>query len=239
MKILKNTPFRLMSVIALLTLTFTACKKDDTPNTITPVAGFMAFNLAPDQNAVVFSLGGNNVGNSALAYNAYTGVYAPAYTGTREVRAFDNNTNTTLATASANFADSMYYSAFLIGADGNYRNVVVQDNLDSLVATAGKAYVRYINAVADTALTAVVTLDDSGDAAITENAAFGNVSSFKQVSTGQLTTTVSDGASNLTSRTITLEENKVYTLLLSGIPGTSDSTKVVQVKYIENGTIVP
>jgi hypothetical protein len=42
-----------------------------------------------------------------------------------------------------------------------------------------------------------------------------------------------------TSRTVTLEKDKVYTVLLVGIPGQTDTTKSVQIKYIANGTLTP
>jgi hypothetical protein len=42
-----------------------------------------------------------------------------------------------------------------------------------------------------------------------------------------------------TSRTVTLEKDKVYTVLLVGIPGLTDKTKSVQIKYIANGTLTP
>ena len=235
---LKTIPLRQFFVVSCAALLFAACKKDDAPQENPPVAGFMAFNLSPDQNAVVFSLSGNNVGASTLPYNGYTGQYYAINTGSREVRAFDYATNTTLATTPGNFADSMYYSSFLIGTSGNYSTVLVHDNLDSLPAVAGKAYVRYINAITDSSTAIpVVELAASGETSITENAAFGTVSSFKQVNAGELTTTVSDGTTALATRTITVEQNKVYTLLLSGIPGSADSTKAVQVKYIQNATI--
>jgi hypothetical protein len=238
MKMIEKLPLRQLAVVSALTLLFAACKKDDTPQPAIHVAGLMAFNLAPDQAAVSFSLSGNNLGTSALAYNSYTGAYLPVYTGSREIRAFDNNSGNTLALATGNFVDSMYYSAFLIGANGHYRNVLVQDNFDSLAVIAGKAYVRYINAIADSAATPLVTLMATGGEPITANAAFGVVSAFKPVNAGELTVTVSNDSINA-SRVITLEENKVYTLLLAGLPGAADTTKTVQVKFITNGTLTP
>jgi Domain of unknown function (DUF4397) len=239
MKKVQGLHIRQFLFVSLLAILFAACKKDDTPPVRTPVAGFMAFNLAPDQNAVVFSLSGNNVSNTPLAYNNYTGNYLPIYIGSRELSAFAFGTNNTLATATGNFADSMYYSAFLIGANGNYRNVIVQDHLDTLRASAGKAYVRYINAVADSAAVPEVVLSVGGETSTTENAAYGDVSSFRQVGAGQLTATISGGTGIAATRTITLEENKIYTLLFSGVPAAADSTQAVQIKFIQNGTIVP
>lgn len=240
MKIMKKLPLRQLAVVSALALLFAACKKDDdTPQPAVPVAGLMAFNLAPDQGAVSFSLSGNNLGSSTLAYNSYTGAYLPVYTGTREVKSFDNNSGNTLALATGDFADSMYYSAFLIGANGHYRNVLVQDHLDSLTVAAGKAYVRYINAIADSAAVPRVIIAAGEGNNLTENAAYGNVSAFAPVNAGQVSVTVSNDSSINASRTITLEENKVYTVLLAGIPGAADTSKAVQVKFITNGTITP
>jgi hypothetical protein len=203
MKMMNKFPLRQLAIVTMLAVLFAACKKDnDIPQPAVPVAGLMAFNLAPDQPTVGFALGGSNLGNTALGYNNFTGAYLPVYTGSREVRLFDYNTGNTLALASGIFADSMYYSAFLIGANGNYRNVVVQDNLDSLAIAAGKAYVRYINAIADSAAVPQVTIA-TGENTLTENAAYGSISSFAQVNAGQVTVTVS-GDSIAANRVITL-----------------------------------
>lgn len=244
MKTLMNYLYRYAKPVGgllLASVLFTACKKDDVPdnNSNVPVAGLMAFNLAPDQNAVGVSLGGNNLGNSALAYNSFTGNYLPVYTGSRELRSFDNNSNTTLSTSTATFADSSYYSVFVLGANGSYRNVVVKDELDSLTATTGKAWVRYINAIVDTANAPVVTVASNGTDVINETGNYGTVSSFVPVNAGQVSTAVSNGENIAANRTITLEENKIYTLLLTGIPGDADTTRAVQIKFIQNGTVVP
>ncbi len=226
--------------LLLASVLFVACKKDNDPiNPRTPQAGVMAFNLSPDQNAVVMSLGGTNLGNSSLAYNSFTGTYLPVNTGSREVRSFDFNSGTTLATSNASFADSGYYSAFLLGTTGNYRNVVVKDELQTLTATAGKAWVRYINAIPDSVNVPMVTIASGGTNVFNETGAYGNVSSYAMVNAGEVSTSVinSDGIS--ASRNITLEENKVYTVMLTGLPGSADSTRDAEVKFIQNGTVTP
>lgn len=226
--------------LMLVSLLFAACKKEkDIVNPRTPVAGLMAFNLAPDQNAVAVSLAGNNLGNTALAYNSFTGAYLPVFTGSREVRSFDANTGNTLAISPGNFADSAYYSVFVLGANGSYRNVVVKDELDSLTATAGKAWVRYINAIPDSVNAPTVTIASGGTNVINETAAYGNLSAFTMVNAGEVSTAVSNGEGIDASRNITLEEKKVYTVLLTGISGSADSTRDVEVKFITNGTITP
>jgi Domain of unknown function (DUF4397) len=199
----------------------------------------MAFNLSPDQNAVVMSLGGSNLGNASLAYNSYTGTYLPVYTGARELRSFDFNSGNTLATSNATFADSGYYSAFLLGTTGNYRNVVVRDDLETLTSTAGKAWVRYINAIPDSVNAPMVTIAAGGTNVFNETGNYGNVSSFAMVNAGEVTASVTNGEGVNTTRNITLEENKVYTVLLTGLPVTTDSTRDAEVKFIVNGTVTP
>jgi hypothetical protein len=239
MKRVMNVVLRPVAGLFAVALLFTACKKlspDYQPN---PAAGLMAFNLAPDKPAVAFTLSGNVLGNSSLGYTSYTGVYLPVYVGTREVRTVDYNTGSTLALATGNFADSNYYSAFLLGANGSYRNVVVKDELSSLTAAGGKAWVRYVNAIADSTAAPLVTIGTGAENAVNENAPYAKVSGFVQVNAGPVNTAVNNGGNIAASRTITLEENKVYTVLFSGLPNQTDSSKAVKVRFIQNGTITP
>ncbi len=209
---------------------FTSCNKDED---ITPVpkAYLMAFNLAVDKPAVGFTLSGNPFGNNALEYSAYTGTYLPIFIGSREVRTFDYTTGSTIATNQNDFADSMYYSAFLLGYDGDYKNVVVQDHYEQVTPVSGKAWVRYINAIADSTLSASINIGAADD-----HSNYGTVSDFRQVSAGSLNISVSSGSAFNVQRTIELEENKIYTLLFIGSPGNTDPDKAVSIRFIENGT---
>jgi hypothetical protein len=225
--------------LSLMVFLFASCKKNDSDYARTPVAGLMAFNLAADKNAVAFTLSGNYLGNNTLAYTNFTGAYLPVYTGTREVRAIDYNTNSTLATTTGNFTDSSYYSVFLTGANGNYRNVLVKDELQPLTAASGKAWVRYINAVPDSTVAPVVTITASGDNVISTGSPYASVSNFVQVNAGTVNTAISNGTTVSANRSITLEENKVYTVLFVGLPSSTDASTAVQVKFIQNGTVAP
>lgn len=239
MKLLVNAFIKPLAGLGLAALLFASCKKDDVNDDIkTPVAGLMAFNLATDKAAIGFTLSGNNLGSAQLGYTNFTGAYLPVFVGSREVRSFDYITGSTLAIATAAFADSNYYSVFLLGVNGNYRNVVVKDELIPLTPVSGKAWVRYINAIADTVAPApVVKIGPAGTEAFNETAAYASVSGFKQVNAGPVNTSVNNGAAITASRSITLEENKIYTVLFTGLPGQADPEKTVQVKFIQNGTV--
>lgn len=215
----------------------TSCLKDKgiPDNNMEDVsAGLMAFNLAPGQSNAGFTIGGNTLTQFPLAYNSYTSVYLPIYPGSRTVDAFSFNSGNTLATATGNFETGKFYSVFLVGTDSTLQNVIVRDDFDSL-SSSGKAYVRYINAIAD-ASSPTVTIASGGTNVVNESAAFKSVSAFKATDAGATSITVSNGGSINANRTITLEAGKVYTVLLIGkAGGTGDNA--VQVKFIANGQV--
>lgn len=214
---------------------FSSCMKNDSSNPDVAAAGLMAFNLAPKQSAVGFVLSGNNFTNNALAYTNYTGGYIGIYPGTRSIVALDARTNSTLTNSDYSFEKDKYYSLFLLG-DTIYNNIVVNDGLDSLSGLSGKAYIRFINAI-DDASTPAVNISAGANRIVSENAAFKNVSSFIEAPAGSVTVSINNNSNIQASRTITLEERKVYTVLLLGIPGSTDSLTSIQIRYIENGTL--
>jgi len=228
----KGFLLKTITICAIATMViFSACKKSNVDdNNQQPVSGLMAFNLAPDKT-IAISIGGNVLPGSPLAFNSFTGVYLPVFPGTRTVESFDYSSNTSLATASDSFAVDKFYSVFVVGTGGTYQNVIVRDNFDSLSASSGQAYIRYIHAINGSA-NAAVTI--SGSSANNSNIAFGSVSDFIAVTPGSTTITVTDGATVNVNRTITTEAKKVYTVLLSSGATTTDPA---QIKFITNGTL--
>jgi hypothetical protein len=213
---------------------FTACNKfDNDDNDNTPVAGLMAFNLVPDKSAVTVALSGNALGNAPLAYSSYTGVYLPVFPGSRTVETYDNS-STPFATTTTTFEAEKFYSAFVVGANGNYRNVVLRDNFDSLSGASGQAYIRYINAIPDSS-NPTVKITAGGSDVVNAPASFASVSEFTAVAPGQVTIDISNGGNIDADRTITLEARKIYTVLLAGIPG--DAVNGVQIRFVANGEL--
>jgi hypothetical protein len=215
-------------------LLFSACNKSGNENDNTPVSGLMAFNLAPDLSLAGFAISGNNLTPSPLAFNNYTGVYLRIYPGSRSLESYNFSSGAALATTTYNFEASKYYSVFLAGTDSGYQNIIVNDNIDSLTPST-QAFARYVNAIPD-ASAPTVTITSNGSNVVNDNASFTSVSEFTAINPGPVTINVSNGGTINANRTITLEQGKVYTLLLSGRPGgTGDNA--VQIKYIQNGTV--
>jgi hypothetical protein len=212
---------------------FTACNKSSVEENDTNVAGLMAFNLAADAPSVGFSLSASNLTLNPLAFNSYTGTYKLVYPGGRSLEAYSFISGNTLAsTSSFMFEPQKYYSAFLVGTAGSYENVIVNDRLDTLSGT-GKAFIRYINAIPD-ASAPTVTIASNGTNVVNDNAPFKNVSEFVAVDPGTVMVHVTNGGTIEASRSITLEQQGIYTVLLSGKPGDTGET-AVQIRYIQNG----
>ena len=226
-----------ISIVALSIL-FSACKKDLTSQQSTPAAGLMAFNLVPDNGPISITLSNNPFTTNPLAYTNYTGTYRGVYVGSRDVISYDYNSNTQLAKSNQLFEDSAYYSLFVLGANGNFRNVIVKDNFDSLSSTSGKAFVRYINAIPDSTKPMVTVASDDSQV-FDGSASFATVTDFKGVTPGNIDVSVSNGSNINANRTIAVENGKIYTILLSGIPNATDTTKAVQIKFIQNGSLTP
>ncbi len=239
---MKKTPrtirfsFLFVSAFALIALSFSACKKSTDFNNNTPVSALMTFNLAPDKTAVGVAISGSVLTTTPLNYTSYTGVYQTIFPGSREVTAYDFGGGNTFATVNQNFEATKYYSAFVLGANGTYSNLVVKDELDTLSATSGQAYVRFINAIPDSTKPNV-TLTANGTDLSNSSTAYATVSSFTGVNPGDITIKVNNGTTISANRTITVEKGKVYTILLVGIPGSAEPAKIVQIKYITNGSV--
>lgn len=223
-----------VTALVLSGILFNSCKKDSDSNVDMPVSGLMAFNLSPDKQAVGIALNGNLLTNSPLAYTNYTGGYQNIYPGQRSIQAYDYTKDTTLVTTAYNFDSKKYYSLFLVGNNGSYKNVIVNDDIDSLPAT--HAYVRYINAIPDS-IAPTVTIKVGTTDVVNTAAPFSSVSGFTPVSAGNISVAVSNGSSISSNRTFAVESAKIYTVLLLGVPGAADTSKAVQIKYIVNGTI--
>ena len=227
-----------LSGVIVVAILLSACSKfdDDDNGTDTPVSGLMAFNLVPDKEAIGVAIGNNLLTNAPLQYTNFTGTYQRIFPGNREVEAFDARTDSSIAKASQNFEANKYYSVFTVGVNGTYSNVITHDNFDSLNSSSGKAYVRYINAIPDSTQP-TVTIAANGSNVFNTAASFTSVSDFAAVDPGQVSVTVKNSSTIDANRSIELQQGKVYTVLLIGIPGNADSNKAVQIKFVENGSL--
>ena len=218
----------------LLTVVLVACNKKDAVTTRIPAAGLMVFNLAPDKDGIGVALSGNILNNTPLSYTSFNGNYQNIYTGTRNIESFDL-TDSVFASSTFTFEDNNLYSLFVTGNNGVYKNITVKDDVDSN-ATADKAYIRYINAIPDSSAL-VVRITAGGTEVAGAASSFSSVSNFIPVAGGDVKIAVTNGSTISADRSVSLENGKVYTALLIGVPGATDETRKVQIRYILNGSV--
>jgi hypothetical protein len=223
-----------IGTVVLVAGLLSACNKKDAMVTRIPASGLMAFNLAPDKDGIGIALSGNLLNNTPLGYTDFNGMYQNIYTGTRDIKSFDLR-DSVFASSTFTFEDGNYYSLFITGNNGVYKNITVKDDIDSS-ATADKAYIRYINAIPDSSAP-VVSISSGGTSVSEAQAAFNTVSNFISVSAGDVKIAVSNGSDISTDRTLTLENGKVYTALIVGVPGATDNEKKLQIRYVVNGLV--
>lgn len=230
---------RLLSVVALGLVIFASCKKNNNDVPETPASGLMAFNMVPDKQGVSITLSGNPITNQPLAYTSYTGGYLPVYTGDRQAVVYDALSGNQLSAAAMNFEQDKYYSLFAVGYGNYHKTYIVHDAIDSLSGSSGKAYVRFINGVADSISTSNIKIAAGANTVVDEMATLGMVDAFTEVDPGDITITLNSTENTAinASRTITVEQKKVYTILLVGVPGSTDDSQKVQIRYVENGTL--
>jgi hypothetical protein len=227
----------LIGALAASIFIFSACKKA-LDVTETPASGVMAFNLIPDKPAIGFAISNYRLTNFPLGYTNYTGAYLRVTPGNNEIQAYDTYTDSIFATSSQNFDAKNYYSVFAVGANGVYKNVFVNDNLDSLPTTTGQAFVRYINAIPDSSQPSI-TIAANGTNLVNQASAFSTVSDFKPVAPGTLNVSLSNETNISATRDITVDAGKIYTILLVGLPAATDTAKAVKIRYILNGAVTP
>lgn len=220
----------MLMLVTVFTLTFglVACSKDDNmPDT--PAARLMAINLVPDLEAVNIDISGNRLNNLPLDFTSYTGGYLNIFPGNRTISSYSAPMMELLDTVSYNFEQDNYYSVFVTGIGGSYNNVIVHDNYDAISPETGKAFIRYINAIEIPGQINIGSLS--------EVVASGQVSNFVTVDAGTLQVSFSSEMNEQTSREITFDENKAYTILVAGNPDSQGSENELQIRYIVNGTI--
>ena len=213
-----------------------ACQKNDNDNIDIPAAALMAFNLSPDKEAIGVNLSGNSISPTPLNYTAFTGRYINIYPGNRTIDAYDYFNRVGFASSTFDFEQDKYYSLFVVGADTVFNNIVVEDNFDGLSGSNGKAYLRFVNAIPDSSKP-VLTATAAGQQLVNEPRDYASVSAFKEVTPGKVAINFSNNGNINVSREIDVQEKKAYTVLLLGKPGSTDSDKSIQIRFIENGTL--
>lgn len=238
-KFITSWQSRILYIFAFSTFLISSCQKSPTTDNISNTSGLMAFNLIPDTTfSIAFAFLGSSLTNAPLQYLNYTGSYLPITGGNQQLGLYKANPDSLIMNTNFVFEPSKYYTAFAVGANGNYKEIVTNDEVDSLPTNTGNAFVRYINAILDSSKPAV-TIALNGNNVMNTATSFGTVSSFASIAPGNITVSLDNGSNISANKIISVAANGVYTILLLGIPGAMDTTREVKISSIQNGTLTP
>lgn len=225
-----------VSTVVAALLTLSSCSKSNDSES-TPVAGVMVYNLAPDQDAVGLSFSGNSL-NASIPYSQYIAGYSAVYAGQQNISAVNTNNGTALAQTAATFEAGKYYSLMVTGANGNYRNIIVNDKLESLSSVNSAAFVRFVNAIPDSIKPTITITSQNSEAETISDFGFGSVSEFREASaTDSVTITISNGSTIQASRKVGFQPKYVYTVGLIGDPANTTTGKQVAIGLYPMGSL--
>lgn len=225
------------TALLMAVLLFSACKKSsNNDNNTENNAGLLPFNLAPGTSASI-AVAGTTIITGALNFPNYTGEYVPVTPGTMIVDTYKfGQKDSVYASTAYEFTANRFYSLFLIGFNGHYKNLVIADRVDSSIIVANKGYVRYVNAIADSADQHFVV--SRGPTTVSDTTLkYTGVGAVRPIDPGELTFSVYDGTTVKASKIVTIEANKFYTIILYGVPSATDEANKVKVTHIINGSL--
>lgn len=229
LSILQKRPWNFL-LCAFTIFSLASCQKENPSYAYIPSSGVMAYNLASDLPAVAFTVGTTPI-SGALNVGGHTTNYVPVTTGEKQLGALNVNSGAMISSQNSAFNENAKYSAFLVGYNGVYKTVLSVDEAGVEGRINGKAWVRYIHAIADSS--SAVTVSIAGQS---ENAVYGTVSDYRPVNAGEINVGISSTNQFDVSQTVVLEQDKLYTVLFVGDPG-SNSQNTAQARLVMNGKL--
>ncbi|MDX5337692.1 MAG: DUF4397 domain-containing protein [Cyclobacteriaceae bacterium] len=210
----------------------TSCLGDLESPTLPPTAYVSIYQGSPDAPALDIFANANKVNrepmqfSQVLAYNAF-------YPGNRDFRFSPYNSATSLLEKDFKLAADSVYSLFVVNESTQLDAILVKDEWEE--PSADKSQLRLIHLSPDTE--AVHLKINNAATPIVSNAAYKSNSDFIEITPGKSTLTISlagSGETLLTSGSLDLKGNRVYTLVLRGLKSQASGDKKLDIQLITN-----
>jgi hypothetical protein len=221
----------LPACIVCMALLFSSCLKNSVSNYAPPVSLVSFFQASPDETSLDIYFNSNKVNLSPIAYG--TGLdYFRAYSGVRTINFYTSGVMNQVFSDTATLKPNLVYSLFLTNKPNQPELVLLNDTINQ--PQPNTASVRFVNLSpdapnADLVLNNVVTVTNkaykgfSSFLPVTGNTAY-NIQ-VKQAGTSTVLATLSN---------VTLNTNRVYTIIFSGlVSGTTTADQPV-IYYVTN-----
>lgn len=229
--ILRTLNLKTIGVWILSLLLLSACLPDIDAPDLPPAAYVSIYQGAPDAPGIQVSANSNIVNNAPLNYTQWI-AYAAFYPGKRDFRFSAFNSATSLLEKELELKADTVYSVFLVEMEDSIDAVMVEDNWAE--PTADRAQIRLVNLSPD-AGTISMEKSDSTTPVFT-GSTFKAITDFEEVTTGNTVLTIksSEGESLISTGTLELRGNRVYTLILRGLKSETTGEKKLDLQLITN-----
>ena len=211
---------------------FTSCLGDLESPVLPPTAYVSIYQGSPDAPALDIFANANKVNrepmqfSQVLAYNAF-------YPGNRDFRFSPYNSATSLLEKEFKLEADSVYSLFVVNESANLDAILVKDIWKEPTST--KAQLRLVHLSPDTEGINLKINDSTTP--LVGNTVYKGVSEFKEINPGKSTLTISlenSGQTLLTSGSLDLKGNRVYTLVLRGLKSQTTGDKKLDIQLITN-----
>ncbi len=202
----------MITALAVVSLTFTSCKKDDAKGK----ANVMVVHASPNAPSVDVLVNNSKVNSAPLAYPSNS-AYLQVEEGTQNLKVNVSGTSTTVINADVPFTKDKNYSVFAIDSVSKISALVLEDNLAA--PAAGKSHVRFVHLSANAPAVDVAV---AGGAVLFGAYEFKDFSEFTPLASGTYNLEVRLAGTStvvLPLPNITLTAGKIYTIFAKGFVG--------------------
>ncbi|MFD0749782.1 DUF4397 domain-containing protein [Mucilaginibacter calamicampi] len=196
--------------IAAVLLAAGCAKQNNDPSD--PTSTLAVYHVSPDAPKLIFKLNSSLLNTDSVGYGTY-GYYVNAYSGSREISAYQREikkTNTTIT-----LKEGSIYSIWLTGAWATSEFVILEDKLSN--PPAGKANVRFVNMSPGSPALDLVT---STGTSVISNTAYKSGSDFGAVDGNQNYNFVIRQNGSTVDKvllpSVTIQAGRIYTIVAKG-----------------------
>lgn len=200
-----------LALAAFVILLAAGCAKtNNEPNT--PVSTLAVYHVSPDAPKLQFKLNSSVLNTDSAGYGTY-GYYVNAYSGSRELSAYQREIKKTNITTT--LLEGSIYSAWLTGPWASAEFVIIEDKLSN--PASGKANVRFVNMSFGSPALDLVT---STGAAVVSNTAYKTGSDFISLDGNQNYNFVIRANGTTVDKvllpSVTIQTGRIYTIVAKG-----------------------
>ena len=210
----------------------TSCIDDLDAPTLPPTAYVSIYQGSPDAPAMDIYANANLVTRIPIQYSQVM-AYNPFYTGKRDFRFSEYNSATSLLEKEFTLDADSVYSMFIINEKASLDAILVKDEWEE--PNAEKAQIRLAHISPDTEEVYLVV--NEGTSPTISEINYKDVSEFIELPKGNTTLTIKSKTTNetlLTSGTLDLKGNRIYTLVIKGLKSETTGDKKLDIQLITN-----